>query len=1028
MTEFPPFRLDSLNQCLWRTGDAGREERILLTPKAFAVLLYLVEHAGQLVTHEDLLEAVWAGSVVEPQAVKRNILEVRSALGDRPKNSLFIETITKRGYRFIAPVSERVASSPSEPARAAQDTLVGRDRALDELHDRLQHAAKGERQVVFITGETGIGKTALVHEFRRQVASIVLSTRIAQGQCVEGYGGKEAYYPMLDALGRLCAGPQGTSIVQILAAQAPTWLVQFPALLKREHRETLQREILGATRERMLREIGEALETITTESPLLLLLEDLQWVDPSTVDLISALARRQAPAKLMLIGTCRPLDLEPRGHPLKVLTQDLLVHRLCREIALASLTEAQVGKYLAAHSTATSLPEGLSALLHRHSEGNPLFMVAALDHMTKRALVSRETGSWQLQVPLEQIELEVPDDLRRLIEAQLERLSAEEQRVLELASIVGASFSAIVISSVADIDPQTFEDQCEDLSRRQQIVRWAGTQQFPDGAVSERYEFVHALYRQVLYDRQVPGRRARLHRRIGERLEALYSQQMDEVVAELAYHFEAAADWPRSVQYLRLAADLAGRRYAHAQADSLLQRALELVSNLPEAQRAPKEMELLEKLASNRAAALDMRAIETYETLAARAAQYGQIDVQVRAFIDLSFPLSLFSLERCLEALQRAQQLSAGQDPFMRTRTRARCALRRLWTAGWNAQDAQECREALVQTHKTDDLSTLASDLIDDSFIRWMSSEYREAHRLALEGRAKLFERSSDNPFLSTAYRLSLGIISPFSLLFLGEWGEALRDLAAGIAQGEKNGNYHLILWLQLLVAWTHLCAQDFTGALAICDSALPLVRDPTPRAAAGLSNILPSSFRSALIFTGSAAAALGDHERALQDFSAASREMDRQRAILDWYLRMPLAAGLTELWLAKGDLVRGRQQAEQFLDTALATAEHTWQGLAWEANARIAVKRLDRDRARDCIAMALSAVQGFEVPLAAWRVHSTAAEIDEDAGNLQSARAHRDISRTTILQLANSLPAEGPLRQIFLSAPAVAGILNRGS
>jgi hypothetical protein len=155
---------------------------------------------------------------------------------------------------------------------------------------------------------------------------------------------------------------------------------------------------------------------------------------------------------------------------------------------------------------------------------------------------------------------------------------------------------------------------------------------------------------------------------------------------------------------------------------------------------------------------------------------------------------------------------------------------------------------------------------------------------------------------------------------------------------------------------------------------------------------------------------------------------MDRERAILDWYLRMPLAAGLTELWLAKGDLVRGRLQAERFLDTALATAERTWQGLAWEANARIAVKRLDRDRARECIAMALSTVQGFEVPLAAWRVHSTAAEIDEDAGNLQSARSHREISRATILQLANSLPAEGPLRQIFLSAPAVARILNRGS
>src|SRR5258705_13969306 len=99
-------------------------------------------------------------------------------------------------------------------------------------------------------------------------------------------------------------------------------------------------------------------------------------------------------------------------------------------------------------------------------------MVAALDHMTKRALISRENGSWHLQVPLAQIDLAVPDDLRRMIEAQLDRLSPEEQRVLELASIVGASFSAIVTGSAADVDPQTFEDLCEGLSRQHHIVRW----------------------------------------------------------------------------------------------------------------------------------------------------------------------------------------------------------------------------------------------------------------------------------------------------------------------------------------------------------------------------------------------------------------------------------------------------------------------------------------------------------------------------------------------------------------------------
>ncbi|MDB6103514.1 MAG: transcriptional regulator, putative ATPase, winged helix family [Gammaproteobacteria bacterium] len=584
MKEFPPFRLDVLNQCLWRIGKMESAERILVTPKAFAVLEYLVEHAGQLVTHEELLEGVWPDRMVEPQAVKKRILDVRNALGDRPKNPLFIETVPKRGYRFIAPVSKHIAPGPPVPVRAPQDTLVGRSRALTELHGGLQQAIRGERQVVFITGEAGIGKTALADEFLRQSVSAAVSIRVATGQCVEGYGGKEPYYPMLDALGRLCAGPHAEAIVRILAAQAPTWLVQLPALVKREHREMLQREILGTTRERMLREICEALETITAEYPLLLLFEDLQWVDRSTMDLISALARRQGPAKLMLIATCRPLDLEPRSHPLKPLKEDLLVHRLCHEFAVAPLTEAEVGEYLAIRSSGASVPPGLSALLLRHSEGNPLFMVAALDHMIKRAVISRENGSWQLHVPLAQIELAVPDDLRRMIEAQIERLSAEEQRVLELASIAGASFSATVINLAADVDPQTFEDLCEDLSRRHQIVRWAGTQYFPNGAIAERYEFVHALYRQVLYDRLAPRRRARLHRRIGERLEALHPQLTDEVVPELAYHFEAAADWRRAVEYLRLEAGIARRLFAHSQADSLLQRAVELASRLPQAE------------------------------------------------------------------------------------------------------------------------------------------------------------------------------------------------------------------------------------------------------------------------------------------------------------------------------------------------------------------------------------------------------------------------------------------------------------
>jgi DNA-binding winged helix-turn-helix (wHTH) protein len=301
MKEFPPFRLDTVNQCLWRRSDNGGDERLLLKPTPYAILRYLVDHAGRLVTQDELLDVVWPDTHVQPDVLKRHLLEIRNALGDDPRHPTFIETLPRRGYQFVARVREDASGKVSEPVRQGQSILVGRRRALGELRECLRKAAEGQRQIVFVTGEPGIGKTSLVDEFQR-LAGADAAVRHARGQCVEGYGGKEAYYPMLEALGTLCRRPGGDSIVQVLGLHAPTWLVQFPALVTREQRETLRRELLGATRERMLREIGEALETIAAATPLLLILEDLHWVDPSTVDLISALARGRAPAKLMLIG------------------------------------------------------------------------------------------------------------------------------------------------------------------------------------------------------------------------------------------------------------------------------------------------------------------------------------------------------------------------------------------------------------------------------------------------------------------------------------------------------------------------------------------------------------------------------------------------------------------------------------------------------------------------------------------------------------------------------------------------------
>jgi DNA-binding winged helix-turn-helix (wHTH) protein len=113
MKEFPPFRLDPGNQCLWRRTETPEDERIRLTPKAFAVLQYLVEHAGRLVTHDELLEAVWHETYIQPEVLKNHIFDVRRALGDCAKQPRFIETRARRGYQFIAALHEGSAVDPA---------------------------------------------------------------------------------------------------------------------------------------------------------------------------------------------------------------------------------------------------------------------------------------------------------------------------------------------------------------------------------------------------------------------------------------------------------------------------------------------------------------------------------------------------------------------------------------------------------------------------------------------------------------------------------------------------------------------------------------------------------------------------------------------------------------------------------------------------------------------------------------------------------------------------------------------------
>jgi predicted ATPase len=602
MKQFQSFGLDTSNECLWRNG-----VQIALSPKLFAVLRYLVDNPGRLVTHDELLDALWPETYVQPQVLRTYVLELRKVLGDDAGQPRFIQTLTKRGYCFVAQVTDSDGIEPAgieetgrehDGATAAVDgkarKIVGREEELASLMAQVELVASGQRRAVFVTGEAGIGKTALVDAFCQQVGWS-LPASVAQGQCVEGFGRKEEYYPVMEALGQLCASPDGERACRILGRMAPAWL----AALGRESEAAATPAARLAAQERMPGDLCGALEELAVEKPLILIFEDLHWADDSTLHLISALARRRAQVRLIVLATYRPQD-GATEHPLRWLKQDLLMRRLCAEIALPPLAKAAVRELLSRELTQEALPPGLADFVHRHSEGNPLFVIAILEHLIAQRFLMRGVrdgvARWEQRAPLEEMVASVPDGLAKMIELEIERLSPEDQRMLEAGSLISVAFPAWAVAAALDEDGARTEEACDGIARRLYFVERAGQDELPDGTRSAFYVFAHGLYREVLYQRQGATRRAKRHVRIAERLGELFEGREACVAREMALHYEAACDWQRAASALRTAARYAQQRQAYAEAAELLEHALGIAENLSDVERGMEVREIRSEL------------------------------------------------------------------------------------------------------------------------------------------------------------------------------------------------------------------------------------------------------------------------------------------------------------------------------------------------------------------------------------------------------------------------------------------------
>lgn len=581
MQHFGLFQLDTAEQCLWQQGT-----QIALPPKQFAVLRYLVEHPGRLISHDELLDAVWPETYVQPQVLRTYVLELRRILGDDARQPRFIQSLPKRGYRFISPVNvesgvqeTQVAPQPARSGVARSEGIAGRAEELSSLQAHFDALQQDKRQIVFLTGETGIGKTALIDAFCRNVESMQ-GVAVVRGQCVQGFADREEYYPVMEALAELCAPPHAERMKPLLARIAPSWL----ALLDRQAPEGI-----APTQERAMGDLCCALEMMAAETPLVLVLEDLHWADQATLDLVAALARRRVPARLMLVATIGPHHGE--AVEMKRVKHNLRAHGFCAEIPLGPLRVAHLEALLRDMLEQDDLPQGLASVVHESSEGNPLFAIAMARHLqAQRFLVRRErdgVARWEARIPLRQMEAGVPEDLEQMIELEIEHLSPREQRVLEAGSLFNVAFPAWAVAAAMEEDLSAIEEACDALARRHSLVTRAGQDELPDGTCSSFYVFSHGLYREVLYQRQTLTLRARSHVRIAEQLRASFAGSEASVAREIAWHYEAGGQRARAIATLRDAARLAARRQAHGAATDVLEYALRIAGDLHATEREP---------------------------------------------------------------------------------------------------------------------------------------------------------------------------------------------------------------------------------------------------------------------------------------------------------------------------------------------------------------------------------------------------------------------------------------------------------
>lgn len=567
---------------------------------------------------------------------------LREELGVAPASA------TTRLWRWVRDAGAPVAG-PTRPEpgagtaqtgllRPGQPAFVAREDELSQLDQALATASAGHGQVTWLTGEAGTGKTTLLAEFARRAEARDPTLMVLTGSCNAYAGGGDPYLPFREMLRQLVGDP-GTAAMGPSAERARRIQQLHPllvrllttrargligTLLPEASIEALRTingadaDIMNALNERPTRAAAPSLRqrdlisqvmalfaSLAETVPLLLVLDDLQWVDEGSIELLLHLARNLSERRIHVVGAYRPSDalLREDQSPLPL---TLAVHELGRTASneRIHLSESPGRAFVDAliDSEPNRIPSEIRQAISRRTRGHALFTVELLRDLREHgSLVQDGGGIWEVGAPFNGTGL--PTRIEATIAGRVDRLSPALRRVLNAASVEGEVFTLQVVARAIGAEAGEVLVQVSDaLGRRHHLVAAEGVRTLPAVSLAT-YRFRHALYQAYLYADLDEGERAYLHERVALALEALYDGQGDEVAVSLANHFQRAGRPNKALSYLQMAANRAIRLSAPREAIRLARNALDMIDALPMgAERNRREMALQLALATALAA------------------------------------------------------------------------------------------------------------------------------------------------------------------------------------------------------------------------------------------------------------------------------------------------------------------------------------------------------------------------------------------------------------------------------------------